>query len=318
MSTRLTALLSSAAMFAAASPAFAHDHEAAPALEPLAGVHDGEWQGEWTQDNTWRGMWNGTYTNRDGQSVQGQYIGTFVGEGRFITDDGHVLTLDEADGWHEGEQEVEVHVMRRPRDLGASPDGRLGYSMADREAWLSDCRLLMADSGGYYDHDRRDGGDGGLIGGLLGALFGGFAGNRIADGDRLAGTLIGGGLGGIAGAVIGSAVDGDGDEREIDANELWAARYCDAYLRRYEMGGYSGFADHGHGHHHGHAAHAAPAHGQRGHRHGRDCEVTVREEWVEVEVETPRPPARRAVPPRPQPAPQPAPQPEPGKTVPVS
>ncbi|APE27525.1 glycine zipper 2TM domain-containing protein [Aurantiacibacter gangjinensis] len=303
MSKRFAGLLASAAIMAT-TPALAQHHHDAPPLEPLSGVHDGEWQGEWADDDTWRGMWNGTYTNRDGHTVQGQYVGTFIGNARFVTEDGHVLELGEDETWYEGADGV--YIVRRGHHLGASPDGRLGYSMAEREAWLSDCRLLMADAGGYYGYDDRDA-DGGLIGGLLGAVAGGVIGNRVADGDRVLGTVIGGGLGALAGSAIGSAIDNDGDG-EISGNELYAARYCDAYLRRYEMGGHSGFSDYGYGH--GHHYGMMPAHGQRGHRHGRDCEVTVREEWVEIEAETPAPPARRAIAPRPRP--------EPGKTTPIN
>lgn len=325
MSTRISLLLAGAAMMAVTTPAAAHDeHPQIHHAEVIdaAGDYDGEWQGHWEDGDTWRGMWNGTYTTPDGEVLEGRYIGTFIGEGRFVTDDGRVLMLGE-DGWHEGSENAVVRIERRraPHELGASPDGRLGYTLAEREAWLADCRVLMANAGGYYDYDDyyRDDADGGLIGGLLGAVAGGFAGNRIADGDRLAGTLIGAGVGGIAGAVIGSLVDGDGgdsrDGREIDANELYAARYCEAYLRRYEMGGGAGFQT---------MAYqpvmmvqavaAAAPHGYSGHRHGPECTTTVREEWVEVERPAPTPPARRVIPPRPQPAPAPEPR---GKVQPI-
>lgn len=139
--------------------------------------------------------------------------------------------------WQDSEQESGPPKMeserRLRRSIPASPDARLGYSLAEREQWLAECRLLMADAGGYRRREERDG-NGALIGGVLGAVVGGVAGNRIADDNRLAGTLIGAGVGGLAGAAIGSLVDSDGDG-EVDANELWAARYCDAYLRRYEM-----------------------------------------------------------------------------------
>lgn len=319
MSTRLSLLLAGAATMAVATPAAAHeDHPQIHQVEVIetAGVHVGEWQGHWEDGDTWRGMWNGTYTTADGAVLEGQFIGTFVGEGRFVSDDGRVLMLGE-DGWHQGSEDAVVRRERRrmARDVGASPDGRLGYTLAEREAWLADCRVLMANAGGYHDYADydRDVADGGLIGGLLGAVVGGFAGNRIDDGDRLAGTLIGAGVGGIAGAVIGSLVDGDGrenrDSRDIDANALYAARYCEAYLRRYEMGGGTGF--------HTMAdqpvmmvqrvAAGAP-HGHSGHRHRPECTTTVREEWVEAE-----PAARRAIPPRQQAAPEPR-----GKVQPIN
>jgi len=314
MSTRITVLLTGAAMMALSAPAAAHDdhpHRHHVEVIDAAGEYDGEWEGHWQDGDTWRGMWNGTYTTPSGEVLQGQYVGTFIGEGRFVTDDGRVLTLGDG-GWHERDGHYEVRIERRHRmeDLGASPDGRLGYTLAEREAWLSDCRLLMAHSDGYYDYrdyDDRDA-DGGLIGGLLGAVVGGVAGNRIADGDRLAGTLIGAGVGGLAGVAIGALIDGDDDDyvesREVDPNELYAARYCDAYLRRYEMGGGAGMT-YGQPVMMVQTVAAAPMHGQRGHRHGPECTTTVREEWIE----SPRPPARREIPPR---RPEPA-----GKTVPI-
>ncbi len=209
----------------------------------------------------------------------------------------------------------EVHIERRPGDLAPSPEVRLAYTVAERDGWLADCRVLMADAGGYHTYAAYDDdADGGLIGGLLGLLGGGIAGNRIADGDGLLGTVIGAGIGGLAGAVIGAAIDNDGDEhdrRNFDANDLWAARYCEAYLRRYEMGGASAAPGVSYGQPVmlGQAVAASATHGHRGHRHNENCITTVREEWVEDEnpVSAPRP-ARRAIPPRNQPS---------GKTVPV-
>ncbi|MFB0611878.1 hypothetical protein [Aurantiacibacter poecillastricola] len=188
-------------------------------------------------------------------------------------------------GWH-GDASSQPAV---DTDLGTW----LGYSFAEREAWLADCRLLMADAGGYRDYgDLQDNdADGGLIGGLTGAVIGGVAGNRIADGQRLGGTLIGLGLGGLAGAAIGTLIDdADDDEeasiRDFDANALWAARYCDAYLTRYEIAGGARYVA------------RDAAHGERGHSHGPDCTITVRDEWFDEEPAMPSPPARRAIPPR--------------------
>ncbi len=318
MSTRFSLLLASAASLTLSVPASAQD-KTGPVIEHRevlvsSGNHNGEWQGQWQEGNTWRGTWDGTYTTPDGDVLHGEYDGTFIGEGHFVADDGHLLALGE-DGWREHDGEYEVHIERRPMDISASPDGRLGYSLTEREAWLSDCRLLMAHHGGYtpyYDRDHDVGG--GQLGGLLGALVGGFAGNRIDnDGSRLAGTLIGAGIGGVAGAVIGSVIEGGDDDRyedyEFDANELWAARYCDAYLRRYEMGGgvgLSGQPSYGHAATWTQAVSAGHGHERRRHRHGPECTTTVREEWVEVERPAPAArPARRVIP-RPQPS---------GKTV---
>lgn len=311
MSIRFTLLLASATLVAV--PASAHDgHHDRISAESHEGTYEGDWEGHWQDDQTWRGMWNGTYTSQDGRELEGRYVGTFIGEGRFIGDDGHVLLLDETSGWHEDHGSYEVEIDRRnPHALSASPDGRLGYSLLEREAWLADCRLVM--SGGYdYGYYQDRGGDGDLLGGLLGAVVGGVAGNRIAgSGDRLLGSVIGAGVGGIAGAVIGDAVDGDG-RRQPSADDIYAARYCDAYLRRYEMGGGAGFY-----------AQAQPVmmvqtvgmapHGQHGHRHGPRCTTTVREEWVEVEVPAPHP----HHPARPVATPQPAPEPS-GKVTPIN
>ena len=298
MPLRSIALLSCGIALTCSATVSAQHVDHAPPLPPVEGQYDGEWQGEWSDGDTWRGMWNGTYTNRDGHSVQAQYVGTFEGEHRFITDDGHVLEMGNDHGWHESEARYAPY--QRARHLSASPDGRLAYTLAEREAWLADCRILMSDAGGYDDrYDRYDRGpDGGTIGGVLGAVAGGIAGNRIADGDRLLGTVVGGAVGAVAGAAIGSAIDNDGDGH-VSHDERYAARYCDAYLRRYEMGGHAGFAQPGYGH--AAVMVAAPMHGQHGHRHGRNCEVTVEEEWIEVEQAAPAPrPARRTIAPRPR------------------
>lgn len=97
-----------------------------------------------------------------------------------------------------------------------APVAAQGY---DRDAWLEQC----------YDHmnSARRGGDGGVIGGVIGAAAGGLLGNRIADGNRLAGTLIGAGVGGLAGAAVGSAADRTRSAREVRA-------YCADYLAQHE------------------------------------------------------------------------------------
>ena len=272
MSIRSTLLLAGAATLAFSTPALAQYDE--PEIEWVEhagpeGTYDGDWEGEWQDEVTYRGTWDGTYTD---------------------------------DAAYEGDHRYEMRHERH--GLSASPDGRLGYTLQEREAWLADCRYVMSGGSDYGYYDDRDG-NGALVGGLLGAVVGGVAGNRIADGDRLLGTVVGAGLGGLAGAAIGSAVDGDGRRgRELSADEVYAARYCDAYLRRYEMSGGAGYG------------YAQPVmmvqmvgagHGQRGHRHGPDCTTTVREEWVEVEAPAPAPRrARRVVAPRPAAAPAPS------------
>lgn len=210
----------------------------------------------------------------------------------------------------QGAWEGTYHGDARPRR--ASHDGPLlAYSPAEREQWLADCRILMADGGGYDDryYHRERGPDGRVIGGVLGAVVGGVVGNRVADGSRLGGTLIGAGLGGLAGAAIGSAVDRDGDRySEYSRDELWAARYCEAYLRRYELGGGIGFQGYTQPMMVVQAAPAAPHYRQRRRAsHCGECRRVVTEEEIEVEVEeAPAPRARRSVP---------RPAPEPGKRI---
>lgn len=316
MSIRNTLLASGAALLALTSPASANEDDLHPehveAVE-AGGSYDGKWNGHWQDDETWRGMWNGTFTSATGDVLTGRYVGTFTGRGQFVADDGRVLVFGEG-GWTEAENRAEIGRQRLSLHAAdPSADTRFAYSFAEREAWLADCRMLLANAGGYdrYDHHYRDDADGGLIGGLLGALGGGIAGNRIADGNRVAGTLIGAGIGGIAGAVIGSLIEGDDDGDRIDrvdANELYAARYCEAYLRRYELSGGADFD--------GRSSYTpspvrmrtAAHHGEHGPRHGPNCTTTVREEWVENELPELASGARRAIPPRVQPS---------GKVVPV-
>ncbi|RJY09583.1 glycine zipper 2TM domain-containing protein [Aurantiacibacter aquimixticola] len=270
----------SLASIALAAPATAQDH----AIEPVDTRYDGVWQGDWQDANTWQGEWTGTYTDAEGRTVDAVYEGTFIGEHRFVSDEGHVLT-------HDGEYWRQHHAgsgYTRPA---------LAYGPRERAQWLADCQYLMADGGGYYrDTDYERGPDGAVIGGLLGAVAGGVAGNRIADGDRLLGTVVGAGLGGLAGAAIGEVVDGEDDYRGVDRNALWAARYCDAYLRRYEMGGGVGFARHVA------AAPAYPADMRIRRQSCDDCREIVIEEVIEEIAEAPEPApqirARRVIQPR--------------------
>lgn len=179
----------------------------------------------------------------------------------------------------------------RPESYHSSAP-RLGYSNEQREAWLSDCRIVMRGDEGYHDDSRYEDEDdnGGLLGGLLGAVVGGVAGNRIGgSGDRLAGTLIGAGIGGIAGAVIGSAIGGEDDDRgydEREANGAWAGDYCEAYLRRYEAGGQTT-----------QVAYAQPETMHSPARRGAMREI-IREEWVDVPAEQAEPHARQRAAPR--------------------
>lgn len=283
MTTR-SALLAAAALGLATPAAAQHsDHHSPSGHGDATGHHadqgyEGEWQGEWVDGDHYQGEWEGTY--------------------------------------HGDAYRAHQHHGRDVRHLGASPDGRLGYTLAERESWLADCRLLMAYGGGYddgYHYDERRGADGRVIGGLLGAAAGGVVGNRVADGNRTAGTLLGAGLGGLAGYAIGGAID-DRDDRagfygNATRDEIWAARYCDAYLRRYEMGGGAGTW----GQVQPVMMVAMAPHGNRGHRHSADCSTVVTEEIIEIEeAPAPRPRrARRAIA-------RPAPAAEPGKVTPIN
>ncbi|MEM7780442.1 MAG: hypothetical protein AAF697_08650 [Pseudomonadota bacterium] len=100
-------------------------------------------------------------------------------------------------------------------------------SIFSPEQWIAECE------------DRTNGRDdrekGGIIGGLLGAITGGIIGNRVADGDRLAGTLIGVGTGGIAGVLLGNLIGGGRNDRgDYDCEAA-----LDSYLSQY---GYPGAA----------------------------------------------------------------------------
>ncbi len=180
----------------------------------------------------------------------------------------------------------------------------------DREAWLDDCRE------GYRNPRRRN--SGAVGGGILGAAVGGVIGNRVADGNRLAGTLIGAGVGGLAGLAIGSAIAGSGDRRRArEACEAW----LDDYMAGRYRGGYghqAGYAYPGYGYGHGYAQGYGYGYGHYGYAmHMTYVPVlvavpqravvreTVTEEWVEEETRSYRKPSRRVIY-RKAPAPKPA------------
>ncbi|MEM9500294.1 MAG: hypothetical protein AAF941_00480 [Pseudomonadota bacterium] len=87
----------------------------------------------------------------------------------------------------------------------------------NREQWLDECRRR---TDGRSEKEK-----GGIIGGLLGAVAGGIIGNRVASGERLAGTLIGAGTGGLAGLALGNVIGGG---RKDDRYDCEAA--LDGYL----------------------------------------------------------------------------------------
>lgn len=197
MTIRAATLLTVAALAAAtlAAPAWAEGEDARPtALTPALGW-DGHWEGEWDDAVTYSGVWTGTYR----------------------------ADLDE----EARRADATYHVL--PGRDDAAP---VAYSPRERALWLEDCQAhLLGDA--YYESDDGRDRRGSTIGGLIGAVTGGLIGNRLADGHRLGGTLIGAGVGGLAGAVIGGAIDAAARRDRRDDAEL-AYRQCAAHLDRYE------------------------------------------------------------------------------------
>jgi len=125
--------------------------------------------------------------------------------------------------------ETRTPYTNEPAGYGAPHYQYSGYAPAStvfqRDQWIDECERRTA---GHADSDK-----GGIIGGLLGAIAGGIIGNRVADGERLAGTLIGGGVGGIAGVLLGNLIGGGRDANgDYDCEAA-----LDAYLSQH---GYPG------------------------------------------------------------------------------
>ncbi len=291
MSVRNAVLLCAVSSLAVATPSLAHDaHEvisqgatdmdAHPVLidDRYAALEEGAVE----HIGSYEGEWDGEWQSED--AYTGDWHGTY--------------TAGEASS-----------------SLSTEEYSPFGYSAEERAEWISQCRALRSD-GHRYANIEDDDGDGGIIGGLLGAIAGGIIGNRVADGERLAGTLIGAGVGGLAGAVIGSALDQDDDEVVYTEGEH-GFDYCEAYLLNYERG---------YGLPQPAISHTAivtmqPMHGAHGHRHTADCHpqqtyttmqtrtrqyVVVEEVEVEVEAEAEAPAVEappvieRNIPPRPR------------------
>ncbi|GMN02480.1 glycine zipper 2TM domain-containing protein [Erythrobacter sp. MTPC3] len=128
------------------------------------------------------------------------------------------------------ERSYPVRRYRSPGD--ASSYGPTGYentayapatAVFERDQWVEECNRRT--------NGRSEDEKGGIIGGLLGAFTGGLIGNRIADGDRLAGTLIGGATGGLGGFLLGNLIGGG---KKDDAYDCEAA--LDSYLSQYGPG----------------------------------------------------------------------------------
>lgn len=102
----------------------------------------------------------------------------------------------------------------------------------DRASWIADCRA-------YFDQHRQRGERGGTTGAVVGAIAGGVIGNRVADGERLGGTLIGAGVGGLAGLFIDQAIGRErkaGRKKDCDS---WYDDYLSSSSRgQFWSGGY--------------------------------------------------------------------------------
>ncbi|MEP3227324.1 MAG: RcnB family protein [Parasphingorhabdus sp.] len=141
-------------------------------------TYQGDWNGSYREDGSYKGDWQGTYRDADGKVYQGQYSGTFVGEG-----DSAPVGASYAEGPHWSN---EAPVREAPRY-----DDRQYRDRNDELAYLERCK-------------KSSGIGGAVVGGAIGAL----AGNRIAGrGNRLGGSLIGGGVGALAGAAIDQGTD---------------------------------------------------------------------------------------------------------------
>lgn len=142
-------------------------------------TYQGDWDGAYQEDGSYRGEWSGTYRDAEGRVYEGNYEGTFIGEGEAAQ-----VGADYADNApHWSAPAARAEHRGHERDV---------YSEREEElAYLQRCR-------------KSSGIGGAVVGGALGAL----AGNRIAGrGNRLGGSLIGGGLGAVAGAAIEQGSD---------------------------------------------------------------------------------------------------------------
>ena len=100
-----------------------------------------------------------------------------------------------------------------------------GAAVFQREQWIDECERR---TNGRGDREK-----GGIIGSLLGAITGGIIGNRVADTERLGGTLIGAGVGGLGGLLLGNLIGG-GRDRDGDYD---CAAALDSYLSQYGQPG---------------------------------------------------------------------------------
>ncbi len=138
-------------------------------------TYQGDWQGAYQEDGSYQGDWQGTYRDADGRVYEGEYSGTFIGDGEMAP---HWGSRPERES-------VSDHYAPYPDDRG------FDSQRSEELAYLERCK-------------KSSGIGGAVVGGAIGAI----AGNRIAGrGNRLGGSLIGGGLGAVAGAAIDQGTD---------------------------------------------------------------------------------------------------------------
>ncbi|GAA0470469.1 hypothetical protein GCM10009096_09210 [Parasphingorhabdus litoris] len=146
-------------------------------------IYQGDWDGAYQEDGSYQGDWQGTYRDAEGKIYEGQYSGTFIGNG-----DAAQVGGSHAEGPHwSSEGPVRAGTDYEPPRYDAKRNNR-------REEELA-----------YLERCKKSSGIGGaVVGGAIGAL----AGNRIAGrGNRLGGSLIGAGVGALAGAAIDQGTD---------------------------------------------------------------------------------------------------------------
>jgi len=137
-------------------------------------IQQGQWNGSYQDDGSYTGQWQGTYRGTDGRIRNGQFDGTFTGQGNAVPQTGVVQPH-----WSPNSG--------APIAQGPAIDPK----EAEERAFLAQC-------------SKSSGIGGAIVGGGIGAL----AGNRIAGrGSRTAGTLIGGGVGALAGAALEKGTD---------------------------------------------------------------------------------------------------------------
>lgn len=150
-----------------------HSYPGGPATHAGTTYH-GDWEGTYRNDGSYQGNWQGTYQDAEGRVYEGEYSGTFIGEGGTVPA-GSAYAHSGPSASHHYDRDYDRRYRKEQEEL----------------AYLQQCR-------------KSNGIGGAVVGGAIGAL----AGNRIAGrGNRLGGSLIGGGLGAIAGAAIDQGTD---------------------------------------------------------------------------------------------------------------